>query len=514
MLALACFSALTALWGGAVLADPGSPGLPAPGPADPSVDTPDVSTGPDPSTDDQIDRIHQLLALSPAQGIPGAQFTARALGFVSCSTLAFTWDNGQVLGTAGVDRSGVSIGLNVPPDASATTHTVTVSCGEGSATAEYTVIASEEAKLAISPETGRPGTQVAVTATGFGACSSRSQPISLQWNGQPLPGSPAGTEVFEVPTDATSGAHTVTATCGSAHASAEFTVTTEQPTLALDKEQGPHGSSLTASGSGFACGGGRVRLLWDGESTLRSDLSDAFSVRLTVPADASTGAHTLVASCSENPDIAASRAFAVVADTAVSAGAAFLSVALRSGKPGDQVRVNGAGFTCDDKSETVELAWDDGQRFDSPSTDASGNFSSSITVPISADAGSHSVLASCSDGSAAQSADFTVVIDAVIPSTPPGAPPPPPPPEDGNDSWVIALIVAVLILAVVGAQRIWRSKPRPNKSGIHVYAVSSPGGPPLTTVRETPAPGEATHAVRLKTHSDLGTLTIREVSDD
>lgn len=514
MVALACVSALTALSGGAVLADPGSPGLPAPDPADPSLDTPDISTGPDPSTDDQLERIRRVLALSPAQGTPGAQFTARALGFVSCSTLAFTWDNGQVLGTAGVDRSGVSIGLNVPPDAYAATHTVTVSCDERSATAAYTVIAAEEAKVAVSPETGRPGTQVAVTATGFDACSSGSQTISLQWNGQLLPTSPAGTEVFEVPADATSGAHTVTATCGSTHASADFTVVpTEKPSLTLDKEQGPHGSRLTASGSGFACGGDRVQLLWDGESTLRSDLSDAFSVQLTVPADASTGAHTLVASCSDNPDIAASQAFTVVADTAVSAGATFLSLAPRSGKPGDQVRVNGEGFTCDDNSETVELAWDDGQRFDSPSTDASGNFSNSITIPISADAGGHSVLASCSDGSAAQSAEFTVV-DGVIPTKPPTAPPPPPSPEDGNAGWVIALIVAAMILAAVGAYRIWRSKPRPNKSGIHVDAVSSPGGPPLITIRETPAPGEVTHAVRLKTHSDPGTLIVREVSDD
>ncbi len=515
MLALACAAALTALSGGPVLADPGSPAPPVPGPADPSVDTPDTPSGPiDPSTDDPFSRIHRVLDLLPAEGNPGAQFTARALGFLSCSTLEFTWDNGQQLGTAGVDRSGVSVSLNVPPDASATTHTVTVSCSEGSATAPFTVIGAEEAKLAVSPERGGPGTQVAGTATGFDACSSAPQSISLQWDGQPLTTSASGTANFDVPADATTGAHTVTATCGSSSANATFTVVpTEKPTLTLDKEQGPRGSELTASGSGFACEGDGLRLLWDEEHTLKNDLLGAFSVQLRVPADAPTGVHMVVASCSSNPDVAVSRAFTVVKDTIVGAGSAFLSLDPASAKPGDRVRVDGQGFDCDN-SETVELAWDDGHRLDSPSTDASGSFSSAITIPASADAGGHSVLASCSDGSVAQAADFTVIVDGLIPSTPPTTTPPPPPSEDGIAGWVIALIVAALILATVGAYRIWRSRPQPNKSGVHVDAVSHPGGPPVITMRETPAPGEATHAVRLKTNSDLGTLTIREVDDD
>jgi hypothetical protein len=33
-------------------------------------------------------------------------------------------------------------------------------------------------------------------------------------------------------------------------------------------------------------------------------------------------------------------------------------------------------------------------------------------------------------------------------------------------------------------------------------------------MRETPAQGEATHAVRLQAHAGTGTLTIREVDDD
>jgi hypothetical protein len=49
---------------------------------------------------------------------------------------------------------------------------------------------------------------------------------------------------------------------------------------------------------------------------------------------------------------------------------------------------------------------------------------------------------------------------------------------------------------------------------MRVHAVSRPGGPPVFTVREAAAPGEAALAIRLEAHPDTGTLTIREVDDD
>lgn len=94
--------------------------------------------------------------------------------------------------------------------------------------------------------------------------------------------------------------------------------------------------------------------------------------------------------------------------------------------------------------------------------------------------------------------------------------------EPLSSSDVLLIVLAVLIAAVaLGATvaRVVRRKQREQRSrnqhrGAHVQAVSRPGGPLGFTVCETPARGEATHAVRLAAHSEPCTLTIREVNDD
>lgn len=82
-------------------------------------------------------------------------------------------------------------------------------------------------------------------------------------------------------------------------------------------------------------------------------------------------------------------------------------------------------------------------------------------------------------------------------------------------------IILLIVLAVVAGLtaivvRILRAKPRPRheRVGTRVQATSRPGGPVVVTVRDRPAHGEKTHAVRLAAHTDPGTLTIREVHDD
>lgn len=97
--------------------------------------------------------------------------------------------------------------------------------------------------------------------------------------------------------------------------------------------------------------------------------------------------------------------------------------------------------------------------------------------------------------------------------------------EPLSSSDVLLIVLAVLIAAVaLGATvaRVVRRKQREQREqrsrdqhrGAHVQAVSRPGGPLGFTVCETPARGEATHAVRLAAHSEPCTLTIREVNDD
>ena len=99
--------------------------------------------------------------------------------------------------------------------------------------------------------------------------------------------------------------------------------------------------------------------------------------------------------------------------------------------------------------------------------------------------------------------------------------------EPLSSSDALLIVLAVLIAAVaLGATvaRVVRRKQRAQHRrdqhrrdqhrGTHVQAVSRPGGPLGFTVCETPARGEATHAIRLAAHSEPCTLTIREVNDD
>jgi len=409
------------------------------------------------------------------------------------------------------------------------TYDVTASCvGPGTAadSATFTVTkapGTENPSLSLSPEQGTPGqTLVTATTTGFGAClrggSSISQTMVWQWDGEPLPTSTVGadnsTVTFRVPADASpSDEHTVRVSCGGTSKSASLTVIPiATPRLTLDKPQGPRGSQLTASGTGFACGEDRVTLLWDGQTSLDDSPSGTFSVHLTIPRDASISQHTVVASCSNHSDITDSQSFTVTEDSVGAAAPAALALAPARGAAGDDVQITGDRFACND-SRVVELSWD-GQPLANSSADASGHFATTISVPANAQASSHIVRASCAAGSAAATAGFTVVVTGTnsetIPENPPPPPPPPPPPLGGIAVLVVLVIVGVL---AVLAYRHWR-KPRP-KPTARVYATVSPtNGLPIVSTSETPAHGEVTHALRVLLHADLGTQTISEVDSE
>jgi hypothetical protein len=439
--------------------------------------------------------------------------------------ISFDWPFGHQ--TVTTDSNTVSVTFTVPQSATPDTYQVSSSCGgrgglgNGEDAATFTV--TDKPSLTLSPEQGTPGqTRVTATTKGFDAClgggSSVSQTMSWQWDGAPLQTSVAGgdgsTVTFEVPADASpDDAHTVTAACRDASAKAPFAVTPiAKPVLTLDKPQGLRGSQLMANGTGFACGDDRVQLLWDGKTPLGDGASGTFSAQLTIPADASISQHTVVASCRNDADISDSQSFTVTNDTVGGTALAALALEPARGVPGNPVHITGERFDCTD-SRTVQLSWD-GQPLANPPADASGHFDTSTAVPANAQAGSHTVRASCAAGSAVATAGFTVVATGTVPETIPKTtpPPPPPPPPPGIALWVLLLILGVLAVLAYRHWRKPRNKPQPNP---RVYATVSPtSGLPLVSTSETPAHGEVTHALRLQVHADLGTQTISEVDSD
>jgi hypothetical protein len=102
----------------------------------------------------------------------------------------------------------------------------------------------------------------------------------------------------------------------------------------------------------------------------------------------------------------------------------------------------------------VDLLFDD-QLLASPSADVSGHFEATIKVPATAHAGSHTARAVCGTGSAAATAGFTVVSQALIAPTTTGKPRNVPRAAPrSNVTWLLSVLLGVV--AAVAAVRLWR----------------------------------------------------------
>ncbi|QPG70350.1 hypothetical protein [Mycolicibacterium mucogenicum] len=520
--ALGCAIGLTILFGGAgvVFADTGSTPTTSTAPtttASPALKAlPPVIAAPAPDADSAT------LTLAPSHGGSGTQVTATITGFDYClDSPHLLWDGGPL-------SAGSDLTFTVP-DSPAGAHRVTAVCRllDGARTvapASFTIDVTEKPTLTLEPGKGPAGSQVTATPKGFGRCLDAPR---LQWDGQPLTVKavdPAvGSLAFTVPDGPATG-HTVTAVCGSLRklpvaASAPFTVVeTPKPTLTLSTPKGTAGSQVTATGTGFACpDSGDVLLFWDGDKSPSTKASPfSFRVPFTVPATASVGEYTVLAACADDPDVAASEQFTVVSPV-TNQGAAAASIALdpTQGHGGEAVHIVGSQFLCADHERTVKLSWDGAPPRFEVALDGNGHFATWFAVPSDAAVGSHTVRASCADGSAWDTGDFAIVtvgLPVPPPVTTPTAPPPPiippPPPHKWWPLVLVAAVIAVLLLAA--AVHVGRRALRTPQ----VRVITRLGGPAAVTLRATPAAGEATYAVHVAVHSKPDVVTLREVDDD
>lgn len=285
----------------------------------------------------------------------------------------------------------------------------------------------------LSRDHGAPGTTFSATVTGSVPC--HSEPITLAWDSNPPVNVDKGTTTanLTVPADAATGPHKVSATCnGKMFASSPFTVV-EKPSLTIDPGNGPPGSQLQAKGTGFACGDGTDSVDIAFDSDVRGHgSSGTFSGQISVPAEASVGYHTVVASCRNHPDITDHQTFTVTST----------------------VTTTGSG------SKVTPVV---------PVT------SSTELPPVPS---TTTVTTHHRDGAATRTL---------------------------TSYWWALVLIAVAVALLGSVHHILKPPP--------VHAVSRLAGPPLVTVRQTPDPGESTHALRLETHSGAGALTVEEVND-
>ena len=450
------------------------------------------------------------LTVSPDHGRPGTAFTAVASGFGLCRLMWIRWDHDDPFFAATTSETSVRADSTVPSDATVGEHTVTALCGEKPAPATFTVVPPDRPSLTLDPVQGGAGRQVTAVLSGFGQCDA---PI-LRWDGTSLPTDPIDGERlvvhFTVPTTTTAGDHQVIAECEHTHSpAATFTViVTPKPTLTLGTGHGLPGTQLTVAGTGFDCGADRVNVRWDDGTRLADASSGAFSdVPFTVPSRAATGVHTVTAACAHHPDVNATQPFTVTSEPATAGPPPQLGVQPGSGHPGDRVRASGDRLPCARRPGPVTLSWGDGTPAVA-SVDASGRFDVELVVPAGAEAGQLTLHGACSDG-VVLAADFTV-----LPTAPPPPPPPPPPPAPPLIPWMLtALLVGVL--GLLGWKFARRGPRRQTTPVVHsVHAVARPAGAAAVAVRETPAPGESTHAFRIEMHVDVRTTTLGEVDDD
>lgn len=154
-----------------------------------------------------------------------------------------------------------------------------------SATTSFTITSTNTA-VSLSPAQGPPNTSVTATGTGFEA----GETVQVVFNGTAVGSATVGTNggfsaTFTVPNLA-AGQYTVTATGQTSRgsATATFTINGSAASLSLSASQGPPGTGVTASGTGFTPGE-TIQITVNGASlgTAQADQNGNFTTSVQVP---------------------------------------------------------------------------------------------------------------------------------------------------------------------------------------------------------------------------------------
>jgi hypothetical protein len=352
------------------------------------------------------------LTLAPSGGVVGSPTVATGSGFAASETIAFTLGSVPASSSCASASSGSFSCAVVIPAVPNGGETMLASDGTNSASAVFTVTTPA---IDVFPQQGPVGASVTVSGTGF---SESTALTSLFFDGVSVTSCSTGSLVssgsgslscsFAVP-GGTSGT-TVTATnVGGLTATGAFTVT--PVIITVDPQQGPVGSTVTVSGTGFSVTTAGTTLSFDGQTvatcaagSLTTSASGTFSCSFEVPSGES--GNTVVAT--DVGGQSARRSFSVTTLQ--------VNVIPLQGPVGATVLILGSGFsvsttltslTFDGKSVAV---CDNGSLITSPA----GTFSCSTLVP-SGTSGSDVIATDVGGQFAAQPFTITSPAIAVMP---------------------------------------------------------------------------------------------------
>jgi hypothetical protein len=333
------------------------------------------------------------LELTPSSGGTGSVTTLSGSGLLASTSYAYCFDSGTA--ACGVDAptfitdasgdvpADVTITIPVAP---AGTYDVNVSEGP-------TFVAL--ATFAISPSwgpdpsSGPAGASVTASGTGFDATSA----YVVEWNAtvSACEGATSSTGTFScgfVVPSVPSGGYTLTVAEGALAPTAGFVV---EATATVAPEQGPVGTEVTVSGSGFPATSD-FSVTWGTSLSLCSGTSAADGSWQCTGTTPDTAAGPYVLTASSGTDLEATT-FTITPS---------ISISDPTGYVGTSISVSGEGF---DALAEYRVTWDVTPLLCSGTTDSSGSFGCTFSVPASV-AGTHVVTVA--EGAFAPTVEFAV----------------------------------------------------------------------------------------------------------
>ena len=319
------------------------------------------------------------ISISRSSGASGSSLTVTGSGFGASETgITVTYDGTPVAQDITANSQGGWSAAFVVPASASSSHSIGASGSVTPAASVPNVTFTITAGIAISRSSGAAGSSLTVTGSGFGASETG---ITVTYDGTPVAQSiTANSEggwsaTFVVPASA-SGSHSIDASGSVTTAASVPNMTfTVIPGISISRSSGAAGSSLTVTGSGFGASETGITVTYDGTPVAQSITANSqggWSAAFEVPASTS-GSHKIGAYGSLTQTTSAS-------EVSFNIGPA-ISVSHDYGYVGETVEVTGSGFGA---NAPLRLSYDDEEiPAQGETTDSSGSFSESITIPKS-----------------------------------------------------------------------------------------------------------------------------------
>ena len=341
----------------------------------------------------------QLLAhldLNPYASGPGSTLILTGNAFGANEIVKIYWNytgpgKGTLLATATGDTTGsFSVNAKVPGNATPGTSTPIDGVGQSTGATAGGRYIFYSPTLALAPVSGSSSTLLTTTAYGFRS----NENASLYWNNGTKPLAKGTTDnngrivfTITVPAKSKIGTYPIKIVGGSSKVAASNTFTIVAAASSLSLGSGPVGTRVKVSGQGYQSSE-QVIIYWNytgpGTGTTVATVTAGFSglidATFAVPT-ATPGAYP-VATVGSSSNIVTKNTFTVATGLAT-------SPPVRA--PGTNAIATGTGYKA---TETVQLYWDttSGNPIATATADAQGNINQTVTFPVNATPGKHTLI--------------------------------------------------------------------------------------------------------------------------